>query len=61
MRRILKIVDNVKKGPKTTVLGAVIILASIGSVFYLEYSWANVIPGLGLGALLFLLPDKKKQ
>lgn len=61
MNQIFKIARNVKDGLKTTIIGIVLIGTSISSVFILEYSWTNILPGLGLGILLLCLPDKKEK
>jgi len=61
MNQVMKIANNVKKGLKTTIIGGVLIAASIASVFVLEYSWANALPGIGLGVLLMCMPDKRKS
>jgi len=61
MNQVMKIARNVKDGITTTIIGAVIIVAALASIFYLEYTWLNVLPGLGLGILLMCMPGKKKN
>lgn len=51
-----KIINNVKQW-KTTALGAVIILASIASVFFKEVLWSDAVYGIGLGLVLVFSPD----
>lgn len=51
-----KIINNVKQW-KTTTLGAVIILASVASVFFKEVQWADAVYGIGLGLVLVFSPD----
>lgn len=60
MNQVLKITRNVKDGITTTIIGAVMIVAALASIFYLEYTWLNALPGLGLGIFLMCMPDKKK-
>ena len=55
------ILGNVRKGPVTTLVGIVIILASIASVFYLpDVGWAEATVGLVVGSLLAFSKDPKK-
>ena len=49
-------VANIKQW-KTTVLGLVIILASIASVFVKGLSWADASFGIGIGVVLIFSPD----
>lgn len=61
MKQVFKIARNVKDGLTTTIIGSIIIAAALASIFYLEYTWLNVLPGLGLGVLLMCMPKSEKK
>lgn len=42
---------------KTTILGLIILLASIASVFVKEISWSDAAIGIGIGLILIFSPD----
>lgn len=42
---------------QTTIIGIVIILASLGSVFFAQSTWTDASIGLGIGILLIFSPD----
>lgn len=51
------VVDNTYKGWKTTIVGLIIIVAAIGSVFYKDVDWASASIALFLGVGLMFTPD----
>ncbi len=51
---------NIRKGPFTTILGIVIILASLASVFFGDSSWTEAVIGITCGAGFLFAPDPKK-
>ena len=56
-----KALANLKKGPKTTILGIVVILASIASVFIVDgIRWGSAVIGLMVGCGLLFSGDPKK-
>lgn len=52
---------NFKKGPMTSLLGIIIILASVVSVFVkeLEMSWTEAVVGMMVGTTLLGVKDPK--
>ena len=56
-------IENIYKSPLTSVLGVLIILASVGSVFYHELgiSWTEASIGITIGSMFLFAPDKKKK
>lgn len=55
--------DNITKSPLTTILGLLIIVASIASVFVtaLEMDWTDAGIGVALGAAFLFAPDSKSK
>ena len=49
---------NVAKGWKTSVIGAVIIIAALVSVFTKDASWTDAIVGISVGIGLLFAPDE---
>ena len=49
---------NLVKGWKTTVLGSLIILAGLYTVFFMKVSWLDAIIPIGAGTCLLFAPDK---
>lgn len=49
---------NLVKGWKTTVLGSLIILAGLATVFFMDVSWMDAIIPIGAGTCLLFAPDK---
>jgi len=56
-------IENIYKSPLTSVLGLLIILASVASVFYHELgiSWTEASVGIGVGALFLGAPGRIKK
>lgn len=56
----MKMKDNVLKSWKTTLIGNLIILASVVSVFVpeLNTTWKDAAIGIFVGGLFWLMPDK---
>ena len=49
---------NIKASPITSILGLIIILASVGSIFIkTTTTWADAVIGITIGALFLFSPD----
>jgi hypothetical protein len=54
--------SNIKRGWKTTVLGSIIILASVASIFLIEgTTWTEATIGIGVGITMLGIADKNKK
>lgn len=51
---------NIKNSPITTVVGAIVILASVASVFVFNRSWTEAGIGMTVGVTLMMMSDKAK-
>lgn len=49
-------ISNIKQW-KTTLIGVVILIASITSVFVADLSWVDATIGIGVGTLFLFAPD----
>jgi hypothetical protein len=52
------LLDNATKGIITTLLGVIVILAALTSVFLLKAGWVEVTAAITLGVGLIFSPDK---
>jgi hypothetical protein len=61
MEQLLKILGNAHKSPLTTILGVIMILASLVCVYHPTFAWGwdKAMPGLIIGFTLIFLPDPK--
>ena len=48
---------NVTKGWKTSIIGLVIIIAALASVFAKDASWTDAVIGISVGIGLMFAPD----
>jgi len=59
---ILKYIrENVRGGPVTTIIGVIIVLAGIASIFVLKLKWEEVTAIIAIGVILIGLPDPKMK
>lgn len=61
MPPISNILGNIRRGPITTILGLVFILAALSYVFWKEKEWSETIIPISIGLALLFAPDSLKK
>jgi len=54
-------ISNAKCGYKTTILGVVLLISAIMSIFNTEATWMEITPIVLIGVGLIISPDKIKD